>query len=113
MSTNETQQGDKSASERRVTACLGMTDRKLGRQWTTIPDWELIGTRQVDGGFRFHDAAIQSRADLANKTAKAESKRRLSGCAERQNKQSWSVRQWRIECLGGLVWWTKPIGMLQ
>jgi hypothetical protein len=51
-------QGDKSASERRVTACLVMTDRKLGAKWATIPDWELIGNAAGDGGFRFHDAAI-------------------------------------------------------
>jgi hypothetical protein len=58
MSTNEIQQGDKSAGERRVTACLVMTDRKLGAKWATIPDWELIGNAAGDGGFRFHDAAI-------------------------------------------------------
>jgi hypothetical protein len=42
----------------RVTACLMMTDRKLGAKWATIPDWELIGNAAGDGGFRFHDAAI-------------------------------------------------------
>lgn len=32
--------------------------RKLGRKRATLPDWELIETRQVTEDFGFLDAAI-------------------------------------------------------
>jgi hypothetical protein len=82
-----------------------MSGDDRSKAWQAVGDHSRLGVDwergRVTEDFGFTMQQFRAGQTWANKPAKQSQKDGLGG---------W---QRRIECLGGLVWWTKPIGMLQ